>query len=93
MLHGYNRNSLYPYSTIKELQQKPYIECVDIVEGCLIDNLLLYDHEYHKYYMCMEHAESEWSSCYQIIKDVDNILERWNKFKEEWEELKVVEKH
>lgn len=82
MLHGY-RNNLFSCSEIEELQRESCIECVDIVEGCLIDNLLLYDHKYHKYYMCIEHAQNEWSSCYQVIIGVDDVLERWDKLKKE----------
>lgn len=88
MLHGYNKNNLFSCSTIEELQQRSYIEFIDNIEGCLIDNILLYDHMYHKYYMCIECAKNEWSSCYQVIIGKDEILEKWDEFKQKMEEYK-----
>lgn len=86
MTNNRNTGNLYTCGAIEELQRKEHIECIDIIDGCLVDNFLLYDHMYHKYYMCIEHAQNEWSSCYRVIKDVDDILELWDKFKQEWEE-------
>lgn len=86
MLKGYNRNNLYSYQFIKELLQKEYIEVLETIEGCMIDNLLLYDGQYKKYYICFEHAVTTWTSCYEVITNQENILNIWDKFYKEWEE-------
>lgn len=86
MLKGYNRNHLYSYQFIEKLLQKECVEIIEVAEGCLIDNFLLYDYENKKYYICFEYALNEWSSCYKVITYQENILNIWEKFYKEWEE-------
>ena len=50
-------------------------DCIDYLEGCLIDNLLYYHPKTGKYYLCKEHALNAWQSCYKVFSEGGNGLE------------------
>lgn len=63
-------------------------DCIDCVEGCLLDSLLFYNPVHMKYFMCLEHAENEWTSCYHVYAEegVGSILwDMWNVIKDKME--------
>ena len=79
---------LYKLSAVEELSSRSKIIVEDCIESCLLDNLLLYDTDTKKYYMCLDHYLNSWNSCYEVYYGTeDEVYEIWDKLKEEQEEL------
>lgn len=77
---------LYCNSAIDELNSREEIELIDCIEGCLLDSLLFYDCKTEKYYMCLEHYQNSWSSCYEVYYGTEEeIYQKWDKIREELE--------
>ena len=86
MYENYKELGLYTCEAVENLQDKEHIELVECIEGCLLDNVLLYDNKSDIYYMCTEHAQNEWSSCYKVSCGNGKIIyEKWNRLTEEIE--------
>ena len=59
-------------------------ETIDIIEGCLLDSILLYSPQHNKYVACLEHPLNTWCSCFQVyVGDEEEIYNMWNQYKEE----------
>lgn len=72
---------LYTVNAVEKFMNKESVETIDCIEGCLIDSFLLYDSETDLYYMCMEYAQNEWTSCYKVwCGNVNSISEKWDSF-------------
>lgn len=83
MYEDFKEIGLYTVSAIDELQNRENIEFVDCIEGCLIDSLLLYDSKADLYYMCIEYAQNEWTSCYKVSCGNGKIIyQKWDSIKE-----------
>ena len=78
-----------PFSSAEqmiEVMDRENIEITDCIEGCLIDSLLLYDNKANLYYMCMEYAQNEWTSCYKVSCGNEKIIyQKWDSIKESME--------
>lgn len=86
MYENFKELGLYTVGAIEELQNRENIEFVDCIEGCLIDSLLLYDSKADLYYMCLEHAQNEWTSCYKVSYGNGKIIyQKWDGIKESME--------
>lgn len=72
---------LFTSNAITELETEQNIECVECIDGTLLENLLFYDSELEIYYMCVEYAKNEWTSCYKVY--AGKCIEIYN----EWEKL------
>lgn len=73
---------LYTCDAIEDMRQEENIECVECIEGCLFDSLLLYDNNADIYYMCLECAANEWCSYYRVYRGAKDIIwSKWNEFK------------
>ena len=86
MYKDFKELGLYTVGAIEELQDRENIEITDCIEGCLIDSLLLYDNKANLYYMCMEYAQNEWTSCYKVSCGNEKIIyQKWDSIKESME--------
>ena len=86
MYKDFKELGLYTVGAIEELQDRENIEITDCIEGCLIDSLLLYDNKADLYYMCMEYAQNEWTSCYKVSCGNEKIIyQKWDSIKESME--------
>lgn len=57
-------------------------EYIEFSEGCLLDNFIFWDSRTQQYFLCIEHALNEWSSCYEVFVEGGEgieIFNRWNK--------------
>lgn len=57
-------------------------DCIDYLEGVLLDNLIFYHSGLKKYFLCVEHALNTWQSCYKVFSEDGNgseIFNMWDK--------------
>ena len=62
-----------------------YNDCIEYIEGTLLDNFIFYNNRLEKYFLCKEHVLNEWSSCYQVFAEGGNgleIFDMWYKMME-----------
>lgn len=72
---------MYTNREVEELQADN--EITDIVEGCLLDNLLFYSKELQQYVLCKEQYLNEWSSCLHVyVGNEAEIFDMWDKLTE-----------
>lgn len=63
-----------------------YNDCIEYIEGTLLDNFIFYNRRLEKYFLCVEHALNEWSSCYRVYSEDGNgtsIFDKWDKLMED----------
>lgn len=71
---------LYSLKEVEQLQKNN--EIIEVIEGCLLDSLLLYSTECNQYVVCLEHTLNTWSSCLQVyVGNEEEIHSMWNEFK------------
>lgn len=81
---------LYSFKEVKQLQENN--EIIEVIEGCLLDSILLYSTEYNQYVACLEHALNTWSSCLQVyVGSEEEVYSMWNKFKTEIRKGQVMQ--
>lgn len=81
---------LYSLKEVEQLQENN--EIIEVVEGCLLDSILLYLPEYNQYIACLEHVLNTWSSCLQVyVGGEEEIHSMWNEFKTKTRKGQVVQ--
>lgn len=80
---------LFYSATVENFQKENNTLFIEMIEGVLIDNILFYNPKYDMYYMCKEHFQNEWTSCYEVYCGREKeIYNEWEELKEHLEELK-----
>ena len=74
------RLGLYTEEGVQELNSNKDIEIIDCSEGCLLDNLLFYNDKTKEFFLCLEHYQNEYSSCYEVYcsSDREKVFQKWN---------------
>lgn len=73
------------YSQSEVDQMAAGSEYIEYSEGCLLDNFIFWDSQTQRYFLCVEYALNEWSSCYQVFTEGKNgteIFDMWYKLME-----------
>lgn len=61
-------------------------EYIEYSEDCLLDNFIFWDSNTEKYFLCIVHALTTWTACYEVFTedgDGSAIFDMWDKLMED----------
>lgn len=60
-------------------------EYIEYSEGCLLDNFIFWDGKTKQYFLCLVHALTTWTACYEVFSEGGNgteIFDMWDRLVE-----------
>lgn len=69
---------LFTASAVEEMASGN--ECVEYMEGCLLDSFIFWNGKKNQYYLCLSHVITPWTSCYKVFAgDEAGIFDMWDR--------------
>jgi hypothetical protein len=73
---------------VNDLLNGDNVELLEVLEGSLLDNYLIYCHNNGNLVLCTETYLNEWSSCYTVIYgNYDKVYAKFEKFENEYRQM------
>ena len=61
-------------------------EYIEYSQGCLLDNFIFWNSQTQQYIMCLVHALTTWTACYEVFVEDGNgaeIFDMWDRLMED----------